>query len=108
MKAWIKGGLIGTGIGLILFSIHIFVDNITDILWVTHFPFVIYNFIFNYELIGSFGGPRFLSQLTFVSFIHLMIGLTLSLVVYFIIGAIIGWIIGKIKYKKTSSPISLN
>jgi hypothetical protein len=100
MKAWLKWGLIVSLIGIILFFILFLISGYENILWITHFPFVIYNTAFNYEVMSYFGGPRFWSNMTPSGFIHFIIGLLISIVLYFIVGAIIGLIVGKIRSRK--------
>ena len=97
MKAWLKGGLIGGVIGLILIilnsfylgaSINILIYFLIMLILLPFFGiYSLYDFNNDGELLhrsGEFGAFTILSYFILVLFL-------------FVIGAIIGWIIGKIK-----------
>ena len=85
MKTWLKGGLIGAGLDLIILLIAIITSSPTET------KFLAVGFVqlpFSYIL--SVFGSSYLNY----NFSTLILG---GLVIYFIIGTIIGWIIHKIK-----------
>ena len=104
MPSWLKGGVVGIIINIILFLFPFLLSKLTSgeyhkILSITHYPFIIYNMAFNYSGFEYFGGPRFWSETTLAGFFHIIIGLLITIVFYFLIGAIIGYIISKLKPK---------
>jgi hypothetical protein len=90
MKAWLKGGLIGVGIGLILGVIGVLIFG--ECLF-SHGPGIICKFlIYDTLLLMKYIFP-FYDLAIVIMFLY-------NLIKFFIIGALIGWIVGKIKSKK--------
>ncbi|MDD5192365.1 MAG: hypothetical protein PHH54_03735 [Candidatus Nanoarchaeia archaeon] len=96
MKSWLKGGLIGAGIGLILFAID-FIKCMTypantgplgycQVL--NHFV-VSFNILFNGTLTN-----------VILDYYTPFISLIITILIYLLIGILIGFIIGKFKKKK--------
>ncbi len=105
MKSWLKGGIIGGGIGL--FGLLLFIllpGNLkvvgAIILSVGFFVSInlIKLFAINIDLPNLEDGYAQLSMIFFYS-------LVLSILIYFLIGAIIGFIVGKIKNKRNTKHV---
>jgi len=85
MKAWLKGGLIGAGIGLIL----------TIVMYIAEF-------IFNINLVNIFL-PIFITAWAFCGENNIdcawRVILISSIIYSFLLGIFIGWIVSKVKKK---------
>ena len=90
MRPWLKGGLIGAGISVILFLLSF----LEDFLFFGFISFIIMYLNFWLPLLGFCVGD--ISCIFYVSSF-------LSLIEFFIIGALIGWIVGKRKSKEVVS-----
>jgi len=99
MKAWLKGGIIGGIIGIILasFVFLLKIGSSSLLEWIIIPIAISFLFFPNCAPKCSSGvcpNPDYCNIIEPISII------ILSLIFYFIIGALIGWIIGKLKSKK--------
>jgi len=91
MKTWLKGGLIGLGIGFIMLLFGYVMmppSPHSPISWLSQYPLYFLAF-----LVEKLFGDGF-------SFFNIVIDIAF-LILYFLTGAIIGWIVGKIKPSKS-------
>jgi len=99
MKAWLKGGLIGVGISVILIIIFILCGLIC-----VGDEACIGCLVFGIPLPGVLillSEPfNFISNIILRKTSEWLVFSIFSIVIYFLIGALIGWIVGKIKSKK--------
>jgi len=87
MKAWLKGGIISSIIGILIALIILIIswESLAGIFYILTGGVQVVIF-------EVFGGSS--------EFIELLIGIIIYILSWFLIGAIIGYIIGKIKSKK--------
>jgi hypothetical protein len=111
MKAWLKGGLIGGILSILLFFLSnqiykLFTRmSLIFLFKILYFPrTIIYLIVYNKNFEGVFYKTVNMLPINSLSYELTIIGIVISLIFvllfYFIIGAIIGLIIGKIKRKK--------
>ena len=94
--SWLKGGVIGVIIILVLsFIIGIFlmINGDTHIIRSLFFSFLLPGAIF----IGVINFIRFGYETPDSSFLDYLFIVVISIALYFILGALIGWIVGKIR-----------
>lgn len=85
MRRWIKNGLIGVGVMIVLFLLGLVIDVFTPI--VAYLSFIIWPIV------------EFYSAKTWPSNFLFILDALIMLFLWFTYGVIIGWIIGKIRYR---------
>jgi predicted cobalt transporter CbtA len=98
MKPWLKGGLIGAIIGLILY-LFVFTAGFGIFSWAGDGAMVFLVLVYPALILWVLTVQKAYGTVTYERYEHAFL-LISNIIIWFVIGAIVGWVVGRIKSRK--------